>query len=98
MDDITERTTARYGSDGDALRSEDIPLLTGAGRFTDDISLPGQAYGAFVRSPVAHGVLRGVDDAAALAMPGVQRGRRVNKMSGPEKERVPERHDATDLD
>ena len=63
--------TARYGSDGDTLRSEDLPLLTGAGRFTDDINLAGQAYGAFVRSPVAHGVLRGVDVAAALVMPGV---------------------------
>ncbi|MEP4886523.1 MAG: xanthine dehydrogenase family protein molybdopterin-binding subunit, partial [Alphaproteobacteria bacterium] len=63
--------TARYGSDDDALRSEDVPLLTGAGRFTDDINISGQAYGAFVRSPVAHGVLRGVDGAAALAMPGV---------------------------
>ena len=67
MDDIT----ARYGSDDDALRSEDAPLLTGAGRFTDDINISGQAYGAFVRSPVAHGVLRGVDGATALAMPGV---------------------------
>jgi aerobic carbon-monoxide dehydrogenase large subunit len=63
--------TARYGSDDDVLRSEDIPLLTGAGRFTDDINISGQAYGAFVRSPVAHGVLRGVDGAAALDMPGV---------------------------
>ncbi|MBT5359685.1 MAG: xanthine dehydrogenase family protein molybdopterin-binding subunit [Rhodospirillaceae bacterium] len=48
-----------------------MPLLTGAGRFTDDINISGQAYGAFVRSPVAHGVLRGVDGAAALDMPGV---------------------------
>ena len=30
--------------------------------------------------------------------PAVQRGRRVNKTSGPEEERVPERHDASDLD
>jgi carbon-monoxide dehydrogenase large subunit len=63
--------TARYGSDIDALRSEDVPLLTGAGRFTDDINVEGQAYGAFVRSPVAHGRVRGVDASAALSMPGV---------------------------
>ena len=64
--------TGRFGSDDDAaLRSEDAPLLTGAGRFVDDINIPGQAYGAFVRAPVGHGILRGVDGAAALAMPGV---------------------------
>lgn len=64
--------TGRFGSDDDdALRSEDAPLLTGAGRFVDDINIPGQAYGAFVRAPVGHGMLRGVDGSAALAMPGV---------------------------
>ena len=71
MDESAARTTARYGSDHETLRSEDAPLLTGAGRFTDDINISGQAHGVFVRSPVAHGVLRGVDAAAAAAMPGV---------------------------
>ncbi len=68
MDDVI---TARFGSDEDTLRSEDIPLLTGTGQFVDDLSVEGQAHGVFVRSPVAHGVLRGVDAAAALDMPGV---------------------------
>lgn len=63
--------SGRFGSDEDSLRSEDAPLLTGAGRFVDDINFAGQAYGAFVRAPVGHGKLRGVDGAAALAMPGV---------------------------
>ena len=63
--------SGRFGSDDAALRSEDAPLLTGAGRFVDDLRVAGQAYGAFVRAPVGHGVLRGVDGAAALAMPGV---------------------------
>jgi carbon-monoxide dehydrogenase large subunit len=52
-------------------RLEDRPLLTGQGRFAADISFPGQLHMRVVRSPVAHGVLRGVDAAAALALPGV---------------------------
>ncbi len=42
-------------------RFEDPRLLTGRGRFTDDIELPGLLHAAIVRSPVAHGVLHGVD-------------------------------------
>jgi aerobic carbon-monoxide dehydrogenase large subunit len=34
----------RFGSGHGAIRSEDAPLVTGAGKFTDDINLPGQAY------------------------------------------------------
>src|SRR5690606_7266780 len=63
--------SGRFGSDVELLRSEDAPLLTGQGRFTDDINHPDQAYGVFVRAPVAHGILRGVDTGAARAMPGV---------------------------
>ena len=36
-------------------RREDVRFLTGAGRYTDDINVPGQTYAAFVRSEVAHG-------------------------------------------
>lgn len=61
----------RFGSDRDLLRSEDEPLLTGRGRFTDDIAVPGQLYAAFARAPVAHAELRGVDGRRAAAMPGV---------------------------
>lgn len=39
------------------LRAEDRPLLTGGGRFVDDIHLDGALEAAFVRSPVAHGRL-----------------------------------------
>lgn len=41
--------SGRFGSDDDALRSEDAPLLTGAGQFVDDLNIGGQAYGAFAR-------------------------------------------------
>jgi len=52
-------------------RIEDERLLTGAGRFTDDIALPGQVFAAFVRSPHAHAEVAAIDTARAAAMPGV---------------------------
>ncbi|MCS6853987.1 MAG: xanthine dehydrogenase family protein molybdopterin-binding subunit [Elioraea sp.] len=52
-------------------RLEDPPLLTGRGRYTDDVVLPGQLFAHFVRSPHAHGVIRAIDAGAAAAMPGV---------------------------
>ncbi|HUF93851.1 MAG TPA: xanthine dehydrogenase family protein molybdopterin-binding subunit, partial [Candidatus Limnocylindria bacterium] len=58
-------------SDRDARRTEDGPLLTGRGRFTDDVNVPGQAHAAFVRAQVGHAELRGVDPSRALTMPGV---------------------------
>src|SRR5262249_28825176 len=57
---------------GQALtRKEDLRLVTGNGRFSDDVSMPGQAYAAFVRSPHAHARIGRIDTAAARAMPGV---------------------------
>ncbi len=52
-------------------RKEDFRLLTGAGRFTDDFNLPGQAHVAMVRSPHPHARILRVDAARARAMPGV---------------------------
>jgi carbon-monoxide dehydrogenase large subunit len=52
-------------------RLEDPGLLTGGGRFLDDIHLPGLLHAAFVRSPHAHARLSGVDASAALGMAGV---------------------------
>ena len=63
--------TLRFGSSRDALRSEDDPLLTGRGRYTDDVDLPGQAWAAFTRAPVAHAQIRALHAAAAARMPGV---------------------------
>jgi aerobic carbon-monoxide dehydrogenase large subunit len=54
------------------LRLEDGKLLRGAGRFVDDIALPGVLHAAFVRSPVAHGLIRRIDTAAAGAVEGVR--------------------------
>ncbi len=61
------------GIGASSKRREDVRFLTGRGRYTDDINLPGQAYVAFVRSDVAHGRLNGVDTSAAEGMPGVLR-------------------------
>ena len=53
------------------LRLEDEPLLTGQGRFVDDIRIPGLLHAAFLRSPHAHAMIRSIDAAAARALPGV---------------------------
>lgn len=52
-------------------RNEDAALVRGAGSYTDDLSLEGQLYASFVRSPHAHGVVRGIDTSAARSMKGV---------------------------
>src|SRR3989442_5181494 len=52
-------------------RREDARLTTGAGCYTDDVNLPGQAYASMVRSPHAHAHIVRIDTAAALASPGV---------------------------
>jgi carbon-monoxide dehydrogenase large subunit len=62
---------AREGIGKPVRRVEDERLVTGAGCYTDDITLPGQAHASLVRSPHAHARIVGIDVAAAVAMPGV---------------------------
>ena len=52
-------------------RVEDARLLTGRGRYVDDIQRPGMLHAAFVRSHVAHGRVLFVDAGAARDAPGV---------------------------
>jgi carbon-monoxide dehydrogenase large subunit len=52
-------------------RSEDPVLLRGAGHYSDDVSLPRQAYAVMVRSQHAHGTIRHIETGTARAMPGV---------------------------
>jgi carbon-monoxide dehydrogenase large subunit len=54
------------------LRREDARLLRGEGQYIADIVLPGMLHVAFVRSPVAHARIRGVDLSRAAALPGVR--------------------------
>jgi len=57
---------------GDPIkRKEDLRLVTGRGRFSDDMNEPGQLYAVMVRSPHPHAIIRAIDGAAARAMPGV---------------------------
>ncbi len=53
-------------------RLEDPRLLRGAGRFVDDIDLPGQLWMRVVRSNCAHGRVAGIDTSAAASMAGVR--------------------------
>jgi carbon-monoxide dehydrogenase large subunit len=61
----------KFGIGQPVSRKEDPVLLRGEGRYSDDLSLPGQAHAVMVRSPYAHGTLNGIDTAEAAAMPGV---------------------------
>jgi aerobic carbon-monoxide dehydrogenase large subunit len=52
-------------------RKEDPPLITGKGVYTDDMTLPGMLYAAFVRSPEAHARVTSIDASAAEARDGI---------------------------
>jgi aerobic carbon-monoxide dehydrogenase large subunit len=61
-------------------------LLSGRGRYLDDIKLPRMLHLCFVRSPHPHAAIRAINTAAALAMPGVEAvftGADINPMSKP---------------
>jgi aerobic carbon-monoxide dehydrogenase large subunit len=61
----------KFGVGQPVLRKEDDTLVRGKGKYTDDFDLAGQAYAWIVRSSHAHGIIKGIDTAAAKAMPGV---------------------------
>jgi len=62
---------ARFGASRSQKRLEDQRLLTGKGRYSDDLDFPRQCWLVIVRSPHAHARISGVDLAAAKAAPGV---------------------------
>jgi carbon-monoxide dehydrogenase large subunit len=61
----------KFGMAQPVRRIEDPRLLIGDGRYTDDISLPGETFGVVLRSPHAAAHILSVDTSAAKAMPGV---------------------------
>jgi carbon-monoxide dehydrogenase large subunit len=67
---MTAMAAERY-TGASIKRSEDPRILTGAGRYVDDIKLPGMLHAAFVRSPFAHADVLSVDASAARELPGV---------------------------
>lgn len=52
-------------------RIEDLRFLRGRGTFSDDVHGEGELHAVILRSPVAHGNIRALDVAPALALPGV---------------------------
>ena len=69
----TEPNPTRFGSGQAVRRLEDESLLSGAGRYTDDVTLPEQAHLVFLRSSYPHARIVSIDTSAAAAMPGVVR-------------------------
>jgi len=53
------------------LRKEDVKFLTVGGTYVDDVALPGAAWVVYVRSPLAHARIEGIDVEAARQAPGV---------------------------
>ncbi|MDH3642533.1 MAG: xanthine dehydrogenase family protein molybdopterin-binding subunit [Gammaproteobacteria bacterium] len=52
-------------------RREDLRFITGQGRYTDDLTQPGQVYAVFLRSPYARARIAAIDPGEALAVEGV---------------------------
>jgi carbon-monoxide dehydrogenase large subunit len=72
MSFLTSREqSAPQGIGKSVRRREDARLLTGTGRFADDMNLPGQAYAYLVRSPHAHARIESIDVGPAAGAPGV---------------------------
>ncbi|MBS28041.1 MAG: carbon monoxide dehydrogenase, partial [Alphaproteobacteria bacterium] len=63
--------SGQFGISQHVTRREDARLVTGSGNYTDDTSMEDQAYAAFLRSPVGHADITGIDISAAAAAPGV---------------------------
>src|SRR5690242_19933949 len=68
MNAPSERET---GIGAPVRRKEDYRFVTGSGRYTDDVTLPGQTHAVFLRSPHAHAIIKSIDKSTALAAPGV---------------------------
>ncbi|MBV9116382.1 MAG: xanthine dehydrogenase family protein molybdopterin-binding subunit, partial [Acetobacteraceae bacterium] len=69
--DAVSYREAKYAVGQPVPRKEDPTLLRGEGRYTDDLTLPGQVHAVMVRSSHAHGRILGIDSSDAQAMPGV---------------------------
>lgn len=62
---------AETGIGASVKRKEDARFITGTGRYTDDINLPGQTYCAFVRSPHPRASIKSIDTSPAMQINGV---------------------------
>jgi len=68
---MSDLTPQKFGIGQPVARKEDPKLVTGRGQYTDDFDVPGQAHATFLRSPIAHGIVRRLDLGKAPALPGV---------------------------
>lgn len=68
---LPDATRLKFGVGQSVPRNEDPVLLQGRGRYTDDITLPGQLWAVMVRSPYAHGTITAIETEAAREVPGV---------------------------
>ncbi len=66
-----EAAAGRFGSGHSVRRIEDPTLVTGTGRYVDDVSIAGQLHVVLLRSPYAHARIASIDASVARAMPGV---------------------------
>jgi aerobic carbon-monoxide dehydrogenase large subunit len=71
MTAIGDTDTERPVGYGRLKRKEDARFIRGAGRYVDDVALPGMLHGAVLRSPYAHARIASVDTSAALQHPKV---------------------------
>jgi carbon-monoxide dehydrogenase large subunit len=72
-------------------RLEDLRFLTGRGQYTDDLADARMLHAVILRSSVAHGRIRSIDTAAALARPGVHAA--ITAADIGEVPTIPLRHD-----
>src|SRR5262245_8927432 len=70
-DELGVRRWHEIGIGQPMRRHEDLRLITGRGRYTDDIILPRMTHAFVLRSPVAHGHIKRIEVAAARRVPGV---------------------------
>ena len=70
------RCTNECGREPDRLRADAAQgrrrFIRGQGKYVDDIEMPGMLYGAILRSPVAHTLIKSIDTSAAEAHPKVK--------------------------
>ncbi len=67
---MSQQIAQRY-TGSPVKRAEDPRILTGRGRYIDDVSLPGMLHAAFARSPFPHARVTSIDTNAARELPGV---------------------------
>ncbi|HEX7272526.1 MAG TPA: 4-hydroxybenzoyl-CoA reductase subunit alpha [Casimicrobiaceae bacterium] len=68
-----EHVRSHHGAVGQRTPLIDgVDKVTGRARYTADLPLGEVLLGRILRSPIAHGVIRGIDTAAARALPGVR--------------------------